>query len=67
MAHAKSVTLHLSTQNQKMDNLQSILKRVGGMIGCEACGRMALLRIDLLGDPAADLAKQGVTSMQVHE
>jgi hypothetical protein len=50
-----------------MESLQSLLKHVGGMLGCEACGRIAYLHIDLLGDPDPGLAKLGAISMQTHE
>jgi hypothetical protein len=50
-----------------MESLQSMLKHVGGMLGCEACGRIAYLRVDLLGDPDPNLAKLGAASMQLHE
>ncbi|HEX9073819.1 MAG TPA: hypothetical protein VF852_17940 [Pseudolabrys sp.] len=63
----RSVTLMLNTHEQKMKSLHDILTKVGGILGCEGCGRMALLHIDVVGDPQPDLAKLGVNSMQINE
>jgi hypothetical protein len=65
--HARSVTLLLNTRDQKMKSLHDILTKVGGILGCEGCGRMALLQIDLVSDPEPDLAKLGVNSLQINE
>lgn len=63
MSRGRSITIQLNTHNQHIDALHRILTRVGGLAGCEACGRLALLRVDLLGDPPPDLAKDGVVSV----
>jgi hypothetical protein len=50
-----------------MEAIQRILAKVGGMAGCDHCGRIALLRVDFLSDPPPpDLAKDGAISI-VHE
>jgi hypothetical protein len=67
MARAKSVTLQLNTKDQKMESLQSLLKHVGGMLGCEGCGRIAYLHVNGLGDPDPALTKLGAISVNVHE
>jgi len=64
---AKSVTVHLTTKDQKIESLHGVLARIGGLVDCVSCGRMAVLRVDLLGDPPPELGKLGVTSFQVHE
>jgi hypothetical protein len=46
-----------------MESLQSLVKKIGGLAGCDHCGRAAILRIDFLSDPAPDLAKDGVISI----
>lgn len=66
-ARPQSVSLQLNTQDQKMENLQEIIKCVGGLCGCPACGRIAHLHIGLLGDPDPNLAKLGVSSLQMQE
>ena len=64
---ARSVTLQLNIRDQKMKSLHDILTKVGGILGCEGCGRMALLRIDMVADPPPDLAKLGVNALQINE
>jgi sulfite reductase beta subunit-like hemoprotein len=66
-ARPQSLSLQLNTQDQKMENLQEILKCVGGLCGCPACGRIAHLNIGLLGDPDPTFAKLGVSSFQMLE
>jgi len=63
----QSVRLQLNTQDQKMENLQEIIKCIGGLCGCPACGRIAYLDIGLLGDPDPNFAKLGVSSFQMQE
>jgi len=50
-----------------MESLQALLKKVGGILGCEACGRIAFLHIDTIGDPDPALAKLGATSIQINQ
>jgi hypothetical protein len=62
----RSVTLHLNTQDQKLATLQEVIARIGGIAGCPACGRIAVLHVDILGDPPPiDLSKIGVTAIQL--
>jgi hypothetical protein len=62
-----SATVTLNPKDQKMEAIQCILAKVGGMAGCDHCGRIALLRVDFLSDPPPpDLAKDGAISI-VHE
>jgi hypothetical protein len=62
MARGRSITIQLNTHNQNIEALHRLVARVGGLAGCDHCGRMALLRIDLLGDPPPDMAKEGAVS-----
>ena len=66
-AGPRSLSLQLNTQDQRMENLQEILKCVGGLCGCPACGRIAHLHIDVLNDPDPTFAKLGVSSFQMRE
>jgi hypothetical protein len=63
LRQGKSVTVTLNTHNQRVESLQSLLKKVGGLVDCDHCGRMAILRIDFLSDPPPDLAKDGAISV----
>jgi len=60
----KSATVSLSGHNQTLDTLNHIIATIAGRGGCDKCGRIALLRVDYVVDPPADLAKQGVVSFQ---
>ena len=62
---AKSVRLQLNTKDQKMESLHDLLAKVGGLVGCGRCGRIAYLHIETLGDPAPEFAHSGVISMQI--
>ena len=61
----KSIRLSLNTKDQKIEALNDLLAKVGGLAGCGRCGRIAFLHIDLLGDPPPDFARDGVISMQI--
>ena len=60
----KSATVSLSGHNQTLDTLNHIVATIAGRGGCDKCGRIALLRVEYVVDPHADLAKQGVISFQ---
>jgi hypothetical protein len=60
----KTATLTFNPHNQNIDAVQSVVKQILGMAGCPQCGRLALLKIDFLGDPPDQLAKQGVTGIE---
>lgn len=62
-AHAKSTTVTINPHNQNLETLQNILRHILGVAGCAACGRIALWRVDFLGDPPPELAKAGVISV----
>jgi hypothetical protein len=63
----KSVTFLLNTKDQKIEALHDIIAKVGGLVGCGRCGRIAFLHIDTIGDPGPEFANSGVISMQVKE
>ena len=62
---ARSVRIHLNTKDQKLESLQDLLAKVGGLAGCGKCGRIAYLHIEMLGDPAPEFSRDGVISMQI--
>lgn len=50
----KNFSAVLSTQRQSMKQLQELLAKVGGLAGCEGCGRIAYIDIHFHDDPIAD-------------
>jgi len=56
-----------ATMNPKDQNLETIHRIVGGILGrggCPTCGRIAVLRVDFLSDPPPELAKENVVSFE---
>jgi hypothetical protein len=62
-AGGKSATATINPHNQNLETVHRIVGGILGRAGCEMCGRLALLRVDFLGDPGPDLAKGGVISL----
>jgi hypothetical protein len=62
-ARSVSVSLNPGGGKQNLESLQRIFKKVGGLAGCDNCGRIAFLKVDFLVDPPADLARDGVISL----
>jgi hypothetical protein len=61
----KTATLTFNPHNQNIDGVQSVVKQILGMAGCPQCGRLAVLKVDFLGDPPPDaLGKQGVIGIE---
>jgi hypothetical protein len=50
----KNFSAVLSTQKQSMKQLQDLLAKVGGIAGCEGCGRIAYIDIHFHDEPIAD-------------
>jgi len=63
MANGKSATVTLNPQHQNIEVVHHLVANILGRAGCDKCGRLALLRVDFLGDPGPDLTKQGVISV----
>lgn len=59
----KSATATLNTQNQNAESLNQLMGSILKLAGCLSCGRVAVLRVDLLGDPPPDFAKLGGISL----
>jgi hypothetical protein len=62
--NAKSATLTLNPANQNLDGINRLMAQVLGKAGCDHCGRIAVLKVDFLGDPPTDMGKGGVISFQ---
>lgn len=60
----KSATVSINPHNQNLESVNRIVAQILGMAGCSHCGRLALLRLDFLGDPPPDLGKENVISVQ---
>ena len=61
---AKSATLTLNPANQSLDGIHRLMAQVLGKAGCDHCGRIAVLKVDFLGDPPIEMGKGGVISFQ---
>jgi hypothetical protein len=59
---ARSATLTFDPKDQNMDAIKQVVEKLGGLVDCERCGRIAFLRVDFLGDPAPEFKKAGVIS-----
>ncbi len=63
MSSAKSAKLTLSTHQQNLETVNSIVAHILNLAGCRACGRLLNLEFQFVGDPAPDLAKVGAVSV----
>lgn len=62
----KSVAVSMKLENQKMEHIQSLLKKLGGKGGCDACGRIARIAVEF-GDPIEPaFIPDGVANMQIN-
>jgi hypothetical protein len=60
----KSATATFSFKGQNIEGVQKVVTQILGMAGCTHCGRLAVLRVDFLGDPPPDLAAGGVVQFE---
>jgi hypothetical protein len=58
----KRFSAALSTQRQSIKQIHELIARVGGIAGCEGCGRIAYIDLHFHDDPVADLKDLGVLS-----
>lgn len=60
----KSVAVGMKLENQKMEHIQALMKKIGGRGGCDACGRIARIAVEF-GDPVdPGLLQDGVVNIQ---
>lgn len=59
----KAAHVTFNPNDQTADHIQEVVKYLLGKAGCLACGRVALLNIEFLGDPERELAQAGVISV----
>ena len=63
-SHGKSATATINPHNQNLESIHRLLAHILNVAGCDHCGRIALFKVDFLGDPPPDLTKSGVISLQ---
>ena len=62
-AKIKSATATLNVQNQDFESLSKLLASILNRAGCLKCGRVAILKIDMVGDPDPDFTRLGGISL----
>ena len=60
----RSATATFNPQKQSLEAVHRVVGHILGLAGCGNCGRLALLKVDFLGDPGPDLSKDGVISFE---
>jgi hypothetical protein len=58
------MTLTINPHNQNRESVDRLVTQILNRGGCPHCGLIAVLRVDFLGDPPPDLAKDGVISAE---
>ena len=59
----KSATVSINPHNQDLDSVNRIVAHILNLAGCGRCGRLALLRVEFLGDPPSALQRENVISV----
>jgi len=60
----KSITAIINPRNQNAESVHAIVNGILGRAGCHTCGLIAILKVNLLGDPSPELGKAGVVSVE---
>lgn len=60
----KSITVMINPHNQSVESLHAIVRGILGRAGCNTCGLISVLKVNLLGDPSPELGKAGVVSVE---
>jgi hypothetical protein len=63
-AATKSATVTINPKGQTLDSVNRLVAQVLGRAGCDHCGRIAVLKVDFLGDPPDVMGRDGVISFQ---
>jgi len=58
----KSFSAVLNTKKQSIKDINELIARIGGLAGCEGCGRIAYIDLHFHDDPLAELKELGVLS-----
>ena len=59
-----TVTANLILRGQNERMLQDFLGRILKFAGCAACGRLARVHFEFLGDPPVEIVGEGVASFE---
>jgi hypothetical protein len=60
-----SVSVSVNPKKQNLDTVNKLVATILGRAGCEACGRIAYIHVNFLGDPDPDFEKLGAVSVDV--
>jgi len=60
-----SVSVAINPKKQNLETVNQLVKQILGRAGCEACGRIAYIHVNFLGDPDPDMEKLGAISVDV--
>jgi len=61
---AKTATITLNPHNQDLESVHRIVGRILGQAGCGHCGLLSVLKVEFASNPPPELGKEGVTSLQ---
>jgi hypothetical protein len=60
-----SVSVAINPKKQNLETVNQMVKLILGRAGCDACGRIAYIHVNFLGDPDPDMEKLGAISVDV--
>ena len=60
-----SVSVSVNPKKQNLDMVNKLVASILGRAGCDACGRIAYIHVNFLGDPDPDMEKLGAISVDV--
>ena len=60
-----SVSVAINPKKQNLETVNQMVKLILGRAGCDACGRIAYIHVNFLGDPDHDMEKLGAISVDV--
>jgi hypothetical protein len=63
--NVSSISVSLNPKKQTLDQVNKMVALILGRAGCDACGRIAYIDVNFLGDPDPDFEKLGAVSMDV--
>jgi hypothetical protein len=55
----------LDPRGQTSERVHAVVDEIFKVGGCLHCGRLAILHVDFISDPAPDFSKNGATSVQL--
>ena len=59
------IGVSMNPKKQTLDQVQKMVALILGRAGCDACGRIAYIDVNFLGDPEPDFEKLGAVSVDV--